>query len=132
MSRQAARERLVALFTAEGSFSQVHGHAPVDLEGMTPVLCIYTDRTRHTQASADMKIDLYTYILDVYVKRVAGESAEDILDAQHEVIRVVVKANIADANWSHIHLEDESDAYFAEISGVAYRVERHPLVVKCI
>lgn len=74
--------------------------------------------------------DFHTYSLDVYIKRVSGVNSEDDLDTMHEVIRAVVKANIGNAAWNEILLEDESDALFAEVAGVPYRVERHPLSIK--
>ena len=53
-----------------------------------------------------------------------------ILDTLHEVVRSVVKDNQSNANWDYLSLEEPSEAYFAEISGVSYRVESHRLTVK--
>lgn len=130
MSRQTARERLVTLFTAEGSFNQVLGYAPVETQGMDKILSIYADATHHQQESADLELNFYDFILDVLIKRSGGETVEDTLDALHEAIRSTIKANQGDSNWSYLSLREPSDAYFAEISGVSYRVERHKLAVK--
>jgi len=64
------------------------------------------------------------------VKRSGGETVEDTLDSLHDTIRSTIKANQINANWDYLSLEEPSDAYFAEISGVAYRVESHILSVK--
>jgi len=131
MSRQTAREALAALFVAEGSFTGgVLAYAPVDLQGMDKVLAIYSTRTHHQQESKHLEHNFYIFLLDVMVKRTGGEIAEDTLDTLHEVIRSTIKANQSNANWDFLNLEDPSDAYFAEISGVSYRVESHPLSVK--
>jgi hypothetical protein len=129
MTRQVVRERLVVLFASKG-FNQVYGHAPLDLQGFDKVLAIYSDRTRHDFISANLQNAFYALTLDVYVKRESGETAEDNLDILHEVVRDVIRDNIGDPNWSDIHLLEDSDAYFAEVSGVPYRVERHTAIVK--
>ncbi len=130
MSRQDVREELVTIFTAEGSFNQVLGYAPVDTAGMDKILSIFTDKTHHKQESLHLEHNFYSFSLDVLVKRSGGETVEDTLDALHEAIRSTVRANQGNANWEYLSLEDPSDAYFAEVSGVAYRVEKHILFIK--
>jgi len=130
MSRQTAREALVVVFDATGEFNQVNGYAPPDLQGYDKVLNIYSDRTHHQQESQALEHNFYVFTLDVLVKRSGGETAEDTLDSLHDTIRSTIKANQSNANWDYLSLEEPSDAYFAEISGVAYRVESHSLSVK--
>lgn len=129
-TRKQVRERLVTLYDAESVFSQVYGYAPMDLQGMHPVLCIYNDNTNYDFITADLRNFFYTYVLDVYAKRINNVNTEDQLDTLQETIRDVIKDNIGDATWDHIELGSSSDAYFAEISGVAYRIERFTLQVK--
>jgi hypothetical protein len=130
MTRQLVREALVTLFTADGSFNQVLGYAPVDTQGMDKILSIYSDNTSHKVESANLGHSFYGFSLDVLIKRSGGETVEDTLDALHEVVRNVIKTNQGNANWEYGSLEESSEAYFAEISGVAYRVEKHPLLIK--
>lgn len=130
MSRQDVREALVTIFVAEGSFNQVLGYAPVAIQGMDKVLAIFSAKTHHKQESLHLSHSFYVFALDVYIKRSGGETVEDTLDELHEAIRSTVKANQSNANWEYLSLEDPSDAYFAEISGVAYRVEKHLLFIK--
>lgn len=130
MSRQTIREALVTIFVAEGSFNQVLGYAPVDTQGMDKILSIYAERTHHQQESASLEHNFYVYLMDVIVKRSSGETTEDTLDALHDAIRSTIKSNQVNANWDLLSLEEPSDAYFAEISGVSYRVESHKLTVK--
>lgn len=130
--RKTIRNRLVALYEAEGSFNRVHGYAPVDLQSYTKVLCIYNDNTRNDFNTKDYNVDLYAYTLDIYVRRETGINTENVLDDLHEVVRQVARDNVGDSNWNHLELAPESDAYFAEISGLAYRVERYSLTVKII
>lgn len=131
MARKDVRDQLVSLFTANGSFNAVLGYSPNALgAATTKVLAIYSRRTRHQVESKDLRNDFYTFNLDVLVKRTADATHEDTLDALHEVVRAVVRANIGDANWSHLDLDENSDAFYGDVQGVAYRVERHVLSVK--
>jgi len=118
------------LFTATGEFNQVYRYAPVDMQGMDNVLAIYSDRTHHQQESAALEHNFYVFTLDVMVKRDGGETTEDTLDSLHDTIRSTIKANQVNANWDLLSLAEPSDAYFTEVSGVAYRLESHSLSVK--
>lgn len=127
-NRKTCREALAALFSGQG-FNAVYDYAPNDLAGATKILVVYTDATRHDMISKHLNNDFYSFFLDVYIKR-AGAAAEDDLDTLHEVIRATCRANVGTANWDHLTLNQESDAFFAEVAGVPYRVERHTVTVK--
>jgi hypothetical protein len=129
-TRQATREALAALFTT--TFNAVYAYAPLDLQGFTKVLGIYVDSTYYVRESQALRKGFHRFFLVVYVKRESGENTEDVLDACHEYLRTVIDANQSNVNWEHLSMEDASDAAFAEISGVPYRVETHPVVVKTI
>jgi hypothetical protein len=130
MPRQAIREALAALF-ADTGFNKVYAYQPVDIEEYDKVLAIYSARSRHKVWSGDWAYDLYTFSVDVFVKRTGGETAEDTLDALHEVVRDVIRDNSGgNANWDHLSLEADSRAFSTPISGIAYRVETHRLEVK--
>ena len=128
-TRKTIREALAAIFVTADDFNVVYAYAPVDLQGMDQVLAIYADTTYHQQESYSLEHNFYTLIFDVYVKRASAETAEDTLDTLHEAIRSTIKDNQSNANWDWLKLEP-SDAYFAEISGVSYRVESHKLAIK--
>ena len=128
-TRKTIREALAAIFVTADDFNVVYAYAPVDLQGMDQVLAIYSDVTSHDRESYASEHNFYTFVLDVYVKRASGETTEDTLDTLHEAIRDTVYDNQTNANWDWLKLEP-SDAYFAEISGVAYRVESHKLALK--
>ena len=130
MTRQVVREALVAIFVAEGTFNVVLGYAPVDTQGMDKILSIYSDSTHHKKETQYLEHNFYTFSLDVIVRRASGETTEDTLDALHEVIRSTISDNQGNVNWEWLSLEEPSDAYFAEISGVAHRVEKHRLAIK--
>lgn len=128
-TRQQVREQLVTLFTG-APYNEVLGHAPLVFgDAVDKVLCIYSDRTHHDTFTADAGHDLYAFWLETYVKRTGAEADEDTLDALHEDVRSTIKANQGDALWAYLSLEEDSDAIFAEVSGVPYRIERHRLVV---
>jgi hypothetical protein len=129
-TRKTIREALAAIFVAADDFNVVYAYAPVDLQGMDEVLCIYSDTSQHVDESYASQHNFYTFTLDVYVKRASGETTEDTLDTLHEAIRSTIRANRTNANWDWISLEEPSDAYFAEISGRSYRVESHKLSLK--
>jgi len=102
------------------------------LQGFDKVLSIYTDGSEHQQASQALQTNFYRFFLDVFVKRSGVAADEDTLDTLHETIRSVIKANQSNANWDWLDLSALSDAIFAEVSGIPYRVERHRLTVKTV
>lgn len=128
-TRKQVRDALGTVFAGQG-FTTIYTYAPLDLLGASKVLVIYTDASRHERLGAGFQNDFHRFTLDVYIKRASGVNTEDALDEMHEVIRAVVKANISNAAWNEILLEEESGALFAEVAGVAYRCERHPLLIK--
>lgn len=129
MTRKAVREALGIIFTNIG-FNTVNLFAPKDLQGQTKVLNVYSKRSRLEKLSADMKNDFYTFNLDVLVKRTGVVADEDDLDTLHDALKTAVSNNIGNAAWSHLEMNEDSDAMFVEISGVPYRMERHTLKVK--
>jgi hypothetical protein len=129
-TRKTVRERLASLLTTRAQFNVVYGYAPIDLQGFDKVLCIFSDSTRHDQMTKDWVNNLYTFTLDVYIKRASGETTEDTLDNMHDELRDFVRDNQGDSVWDFLDLNETSDAYFAEVSGVPYRIERHRLTVK--
>jgi hypothetical protein len=134
-TRKECRERLGVIFTANGSFTAVYDYAPVGFEGASKVLIIYSDAARHEMISRDFNNNFYKFFLETYVAR-EGATAEDDLDTLHEVVRSVCRTHLTDsANpvapaWNELNLEDESECFFSEVSGVPYRVERHSLLIK--
>jgi len=129
-TRKQVRQALVTLLEASGVFNQVFGYGPTDLKSGTKVLCVYTDTTTHDFISGHKNNNFYHFHLDTYIKRTGGESDENDLDDLHEAVRSVIRTNIPNANWNELELSENSDALFAEVSGVAYRVEQHKLKVK--
>lgn len=128
-TRKQVREYLAATTFAASGFTAVYDYLPLDLVGASKVLCVYNDSTRHEQLSAALKNDFYRFNLDVLVKR-AGGNAEDDLDTLHEAIRAAVVAGVGNTMWNEITLEEDSEALFASVAGIAYRVEQHKLLIK--
>jgi hypothetical protein len=128
-TRKQCRAALGVAFAGQG-FTSVFPYAPLDLGGASKVLVITVRRSHHERMGPAYQDDFHVFFLDVYIKRGGGVNTEDALDEMHEVIRAVVKANVGNAAWNEIELEEESDALFAEVAGVPYRVERHPIKLK--
>lgn len=129
-TRKQVRDQLVTLFDADATFNLVVGYKPAVLGAVTTkILAVYTYQSRHELMSAALRNDFYSFVVDALAPR-DDATSEDALDAMHEAVRSVVKANVGDTTWSHLHLEEESTASFTEISGVPYRLERHILNVK--
>lgn len=126
-TRKQVRQRLAELCGGIG-FNIVYDYAPSDFNGATKVLCIYSDNTRHDFISQDLNNNFYAFFLDVFVQRYGAY--EDTLDDLHEALRSTLRAAVSDTTWSHLDFNEISDAFFAEVSGVPYRVERHSLIVK--
>lgn len=129
-TRAEVRSELVGLFAGDSAFNVVNGYAPLETKGATKILNIYSKRTSHEFTSKHLNTHFYTFILDFLAKRSDTSAAEDALDAAAEAIREVVRANVQNASWSNIQLEAETEAYFAIISGVPYRGEKHTVLVK--
>jgi hypothetical protein len=128
VTRQTVREALAGLFAGQG-FTAIYDYMPVSLRGASKVLVIPSAGGNLDHMSQDLTNQFYLFNLDVFVKR-DGASAEDDLDALREAIVAIITANPAGANWSHLQLLGESRPGFAQISGIPYRVERHPVKVK--
>lgn len=129
-TRKECREALAVLFTADGSFTAVYDYLPTDLLGASKVICVYIKSTRYSMLSRDLNDNLHRFYLDVLIRRNAGTS-EDDLDTLREAVKSVIRANVANVpTWHELNLEQDSDAFFAEIAGEAYRVEQHTLLVK--
>lgn len=129
-TRKQVRQALVALLDANSAFNQVFGYGPLELLGATKVLCVYSDSTMHDFISGHNNNNFYHFHLDTYVKMTGVEADENDLDDLHEAVRSVIRTNIPNANWNELELSDNSNALFAEVSGVKYRVEQHKLKVK--
>jgi hypothetical protein len=129
-TRATARAALAALFVTAGGFTTVNAFAPLDLKGTTKVLNIYTRASSLEVRSAHLKKDFHIFYLDTFVKRRGTVADEDDLDALHEIITTVCKANPTNANWEHLELDEESQGLFSEVAGIQYRMERHRVKVK--
>lgn len=131
MTRKTVRERLVSLFTTNGSFTQVNGYVPIDLKGTSKVLNIYAGGSKPDFISGSMTNEFHVFNLDVLVRRGGtNDTSEDDLDTLQAAVESVIKANIGDSNWSHMEFDGQSECFHAEISGTKYRGERHRLKVK--
>lgn len=129
-TRRQCRAALGTAFVNQG-FSQVFTFAPLDLKGATRVLIIHAGPTRHEVLGAGFANNFYKFFLDVYVLRRGDINTEDELDDMHEVIRSVARANVGNAAWNEITLEEESDPRFARVGGAElYRFERHTVWIK--
>lgn len=129
MGRKEAREALAALFVANGSFTTVNAFLPLSLGGTTKVLNIYTRSARRDRPSKNNIHDLYILNADVLVLRVGTAADEDNLDTLHGVIEAVCAANPATANWTHLELDQESEARYVKDEGKQYRLERHQIML---
>jgi len=132
-TRHVVRDTLVTLLAADTtSFNTVNGYAPLETFGATKILNVYSKQTAHEFLSNDLNYAFYQYSLDFLAKRDNTTAAEDAIDAAAESIRSIMRANVSNVNWSNVQLESESEPYFATISGVPYRCERHSVKVKVI
>ena len=130
MTRKTIRQALVTLFDADSTFNQVLGYLPLDLNGATKVLCVYSIGTANEFLSGHLNNDFYTFRLDGFIRRTGAEADENDMDDMSEAARTVIRANISNANWNELDLSQESTYLQTEISGVPYIVERHLLKVK--
>lgn len=128
-TRRQCREALGIAFASQG-FGRVYTFAPLDLKGETKVLVISSDNTRHEVLGAGFANNFYRFFLDVYVLRRGDIDTEGFLDDLHEIVRAVARAGVGNPVWNEITLEEESVAFFADVSDVKYRLERHFLLLK--
>ncbi len=130
MSRKTVREALVTLLDADSAFNEVLGYLPTDLFGKSKVLAVYAATSRYDLISRNIANDFYTFNIDSIVRRDNTAASEGDLDAMRAALIAVLSANIQTANWSHLDLTEDSDCFFAEISGVPHRIEQHKVKIK--
>lgn len=128
-TRKECREALAGLFSALVFTGGIYDYLPTNLNGATKALAVYTDSARHETITALFGNNFYRFNVDTLVKR-AGAASEDDLDTLHENVRSVCRSGVGNANWDEITIEEESECFFAEISGVQYRVEQHKVLLK--
>lgn len=128
-TRKQCRETLATLFSALVFTGGVYDYLPTNLNGATKALAVYTDNSRHETISALFGNNFYRFNVDTLVKR-AGATSEDDLDTLHEEVRSTVRSAVGNAAWDEITIEEESECFFAEISGIQYRVEQHKILIK--
>lgn len=128
MSRETAREALAALFTGQG-FNVVNAFLPLELGGATKILNIYTRLSRTDRPSKHNIKDIYTFNLDALVLRRGTAADEDDIDILHAAIVSVCTANPANATWTHLQLDAETEPRFVQDGGKQYRMERHRVTV---
>ena len=128
-TRKVCRETLAALFSASDFTGGVYEYLPTNLSGATKALAVYSDNTRHETISGLFGNNFYRFNIDVLVIR-AGVTSEDDLDTLHEVVRSTCRSAVGNVAWNEITIEEDSDCFFAEISGIPYRVEQHKVLVK--
>jgi hypothetical protein len=128
-TRKECRETLAGLFSALTFTGGVYEYLPMNLNGATKVLAVYSDTSRHEIISGGFGNNFYRFNLDVLVKR-AGAGVQDDLDDLHENVRSVIRAAVGNAAWNEITIEEDSEGLFAEIAGIPYRVEQHKVLIK--
>lgn len=129
-TRKECREALTALFSAAVFTGGIYEYLPTDLQGATKALAVYINRANHEVISGLMRDAFYHFNVDTLVKR-AGATSEDDLDTLHEEVRSACRAAAGNnGTWNEITLEEVSECFFTEISGLAYRVEQHKVKLK--
>lgn len=128
MGREAAREALAGLFAGQG-FTTVNTFLPLELSGASKILNIYSRISRLDRPSRYNIHNLYTLNLDALVLRRGVAADEDDIDTLHDIIVAVCVANPANANWSHLELDGETELRFVQDSGKQYRLERHRVML---
>ncbi len=128
-TRKECREALTSLFSVLVFTGGVYEYLPTNLNGATKALAVYNDNTRHEMISGLFGNNFYRFNVDTLVKR-AGATSEDDLDTLHEEVRSTCRSAVGNANWNEITIEEDSDCFFGEISGIQYRVEQHKVLIK--
>jgi hypothetical protein len=135
-SREAVRDALVTLFTADNSWQQVYGYFPgVDeIAGKSPLLIIRSRGTAQEFAGQDTNPVQYRF--SVTSMTIADESAttsanaEDSLDTLDQKVRQVIRDNAAGGSAADLL---EFEAGFSQVSdiivnGLAYISETRGVI----
>lgn len=138
-SREAVRDELVALFTANASWQAVYGYFPGArvIAGLSPVLIIRSRGTRQAMQGLWDNEASYRFILTTYV--VAGSEsdsfitsaiAEDELDNLDKVLRQVIRTNAgALVNADSIEFASEfSEVSDVMLANIPYIMETHTVI----
>lgn len=137
VTRETARDALVTLFTADGTWQAVFGYLPADseLDGQSPSLTIRSGGTQQEMASLHVNPTAYRFLLRSLVLSNDGASwtesdCEDKLDELDRQMRQVIRDN-ADLSTGSDYLRFDGSSSTTGYSligdGVLWRWEERSL-----
>jgi hypothetical protein len=137
-SREAVRDELVALFTADGSWQDVYGYYPAvsEMKGRSPIMLIRSQGTQQDMAGQDTNPSSYSFLLTTWVLAYSEDGgwtsadAEDQLDTLDRVTRQIIRDNAdGGTNASQYRFEagfsNRSDLI---LEGVPYIIESRTII----
>lgn len=130
VTRETARDALVALFIATTKWESVYGYMPGAFDEESPVLTIRSGGTQQSMESFDVNPTEYQYVLKSFVllDDKAGwtsPNAEDKIDELDQTFRQVIRENaggILGGDWLKFQAGLSSTG-FVIIDGETYRTE---------
>ncbi len=137
-SREAVRDELVALFTANASWQAVYGYFPGAkvLAGLSPVLIIRSRGTQQEMAGVWDNKTSYRFILTSWVaagsetdSSITSAIAEDELDNLDKVLRQVIRNASVLVNMDSLEFASEfSEVSDVLIANIPYIMETHTII----
>lgn len=136
VTRETARDALVTLFTADGTWKVVFGYLPGDseLKGQFPAMTIRSGGTQQEMASLNVNPTAYRFLLRTLILTNDGDTwaesdCEDMLDETDRQLRQVIRDNAGLSTGSdYLRFEGSpSTTGYSIIGGVLWRWEERGL-----
>lgn len=133
-SRKLARDELVALFDADGSWQEVWGYFPgVDaFQGRTPLLTVTSNGTAQATESLNVNPASYLFLITTYVLSYRDSDgwlatdAADALDALDLKVRQIIRDNMGTMTTVNTLQYDTSPSQITSaktMEGLVYDIE---------
>jgi len=141
-SREAVRDELGTLFTADGSWQEVYNHFPSvdEIKGKTPVLIIRSRGTQQDMANLNTNPATYRLLLSSWVLAYSSSdgwtsaNAEDKLDELDKVLRQVIRDNAGGGSNADLYRFEPGMSQVDDviIEGIPYIVETRAILVDLV
>jgi hypothetical protein len=137
-SREVARDGLVALFTADGTWQAVYGYVPkaTTIDGQWPFLVLTSAGTLQGMAGESYNPTEYTFSAVSFVLMDDNadwneDDAEDKLDELDQKFRQIIRDNPTAGTFADalMFADNQSRTDYAIVGGVAYRTEEWLITV---
>lgn len=138
ITREIARDALVALYTTDNSWDLVFGYIPSadEIGKRSSFLAVSSAGTDPKMSGLDMNPTKYHFALRSFIRVSDTDQGgswteadcENRLDELDRVVRQVIRDNPGSGNYNYIFLEGPSTTGYQVLGGIEYRVEERTII----